>query len=496
MQIQRFFRIEAHWPGLEKPKSGTGYLVRADRILTAAHVVEGATSILLHSHDGSGEPRPAELAWHRGERKLDVGVLRVEADPLFRGAVSRLADGPREAAPWQSRGFPRIGAGSARLAWLHGDAAPSEDTAPWFEIDAKLTPEDQQDWRGVSGAPVFVGDVVVGVIGQVAAGWKGGKLLVAPLSPLLGDSAFREALCLPELDQPASRLRTAVEASLRGSPAAAAALAAAPDRAGATPWLTAFQEGGTDGLGRVLLSEAHLIDVVWALDRALESLGALLEQLIAAVKPVGDTLRAITALEEVTLHIVPLLFRGGLVQELSRGEGAILRLPVYTKTFAEITLAALAGRPLNLLPPTNVKDAPQPALGLAEPPNDSLDVLGFGAFGIFVYAAACDLLSADDRLYLHDASRTPQRKLEVASTRLRKFFADEARDPRDPRRYYLLLKERSEEKDPDFVGQLRKELSLLQLVKPEGDDLVGEADLCDLLARLLFRVHRLKREHR
>lgn len=493
MEKRRFCRVVAEGPDAAKPKSGTGYFIRADRVLTAAHVVEGAVKIEIYSELEGASPRAAESVWCRGESGADIALLRAECSEPLQGSVTTLARQPLSSSRhWESYGYAKAAKESDPLLWLKGEtSSPAEDDA-WFDVTVIAPPEEPRGWGGVSGAPIFVDQVLIGVIGKARDGFNGERLRAASVHLALAEKAFRDALG-KEPDERQQRLLQEIERNLERFPLAATTLAdCQPAQAGGS-WGAAYRGSGFRGLAQALCERSPLSAVLHALDKAHETLTEADGPAPARTAGSAERGAAGDALEEILLRIVPLLHERGLVYTLAGGGAEVLTLPVFTKTMAEMTLAALDRRPLRLRPPENEDDLPDSAYSLLEPAPDAIDVLGFGAFGAFVHEAARTLLTAEDRRYLADTARAPERRHEAVVARLRRFFERRANDSKEPQRYYILLLERSLEKDRDFVALLSKELPLLRIVKPTGDDLEGEGELCEPLVRLLFRAHRLRR---
>ncbi|GGS98880.1 trypsin-like peptidase domain-containing protein [Streptomyces cinerochromogenes] len=167
---------------------GSGYLVAAATVLTAAHVVRDVTRVRvrLPSDRPEGREFTANVRWrHDG---IDIAVLtlvapdraRIEVAPTPLGRVGE-HDRP---LPCSAVGYPLYKmrddpAGRYRdAAHLHDTTcAPlSNSRGGTLELNVPVPPAGpgsaQSPWEGMSGAAVFSGGRIVGVIGQHHA-WEG-----------------------------------------------------------------------------------------------------------------------------------------------------------------------------------------------------------------------------------------------------------------------------------------------------------------------------------
>ena len=197
---------------------GTGYFVTDDLILTASHVVDELAEIIEVRPEvrRAGCPpwtRAVEVAWRNDT--LDAALLR--APGLLRGGVPGVqwaASRPPTNVAWYSTAYPEAmsvetddlveykTAGLSGVLYSqggYGQGLPELDLA----VDAAAAPGG---WHGISGAPVFVGDKLSGLIKTYPEGFTGRRLAGVPSDLLLGDAGFRTAIAEPWLRLPTDGL--------------------------------------------------------------------------------------------------------------------------------------------------------------------------------------------------------------------------------------------------------------------------------------------------
>ncbi|GEC10409.1 hypothetical protein SSP24_80640 [Streptomyces spinoverrucosus] len=175
LRSERAAEIIVGLPGTGR--RGSGYLVAPGRVLTAAHVVAGAVGVRVRFEaDRPGERTvEASVAWaHAG---IDVAVLTVPEDGDV-PAVSYGRLGEQDAVlRCTALGFPRFklrtGADGSRFRdaeHVHATCAVLSNRREGT-LDLGVTPAPAEDpdhgrdaWEGMSGAAVFSGDRLVGVV--------------------------------------------------------------------------------------------------------------------------------------------------------------------------------------------------------------------------------------------------------------------------------------------------------------------------------------------
>jgi hypothetical protein len=173
---------------------GSGYLLAPGLLLTAGHVVHGLQESrvrLLEANEyglpaGVGDWQTARVAWVGDD--VDLALLAPAAggapfrEPVSAAAIARL--GGREPVRVDALGFPR-----AVLAATHSDTLHLEATInAWSSVrgealllDVRTTrPATADGWKGMSGAAVFAGDRLVGVIEAVPARLDDSTLRATP----------------------------------------------------------------------------------------------------------------------------------------------------------------------------------------------------------------------------------------------------------------------------------------------------------------------------
>lgn len=187
---------------------GTGVVVQPRRVLTAAHVVAEfcARPLQVRSWRDQAQARAARCMPSCYDAELDIALLELQED---------VEDQPRQSLPislrppqrkseWESRGFPKLRVGNQdqyrEYFEASGHCESFTDGALRLELTAEATPADSKGWMGYSGAPVFLGGDLHGVIVEVLDGVRA-RLFAVPCVRFLENSALREALALGSAEQ-------------------------------------------------------------------------------------------------------------------------------------------------------------------------------------------------------------------------------------------------------------------------------------------------------
>ncbi len=339
MDVKRFARVVAVGA---KASCGTGYLLDGARVLTARHVVEDAETLTVQYDDLTGRrtEKKAELIW-QGEDDLDVAVLRIETDLRIARQLFRPEPLARDQG-WRSRGWARASPPPpdddssvlAALTALRGTAAESVKAARRVELDVESPPENADWWRGISGAPVFCGWQLVGVIEGGPQAFAGGRIWAVPLAALWDAPGFREAIgydaSVDELREARRRqLLDDLTDLLRKHPKATLAIAAEK---------TAWKDLRTDpeALAESLCSSQSWREVLDAFDSAHEQLSR---------QGGAEAEHAAKAVVQILERALPEVYGSTSLDVTASGDGGhLITLPVETETLAELAMAAFDGR--------------------------------------------------------------------------------------------------------------------------------------------------------
>nr|WP_281181464.1 trypsin-like peptidase domain-containing protein [Streptomyces aurantiacus] len=160
-------------------RRGSGYLVAVGRVLTAAHVIRDAHSIQVRfdADQPTEQVHRAEVAWV--DPRIDVAVLAVDGDQQH-VAWTDFGRVPEHDAELRcsTMGFPAFkmrssddGTSFRDSCHVHGTCAVlsnrREGTLDFHVVSGPAaTYSARSPWEGMSGAAVFSGESIIGIVGR------------------------------------------------------------------------------------------------------------------------------------------------------------------------------------------------------------------------------------------------------------------------------------------------------------------------------------------
>jgi hypothetical protein len=178
---------------------GSGYLLTNRLVLTARHVVgeknEGAACAVRPAASVADE-RPAHVTWVSAS--LDAALVEIDEGRAFGPAeralplFGRRTDNSAWRYPCRAQGFPRaIRIDGLRGDWrLEGFASPSVRPGAFDISPSNAVPNSADGWKGFSGAAVFNGDLLMGVVESALEGFGGAVVRATPAAAMLEDPTF------------------------------------------------------------------------------------------------------------------------------------------------------------------------------------------------------------------------------------------------------------------------------------------------------------------
>jgi len=363
-----------------------GYPVGKDLILTARDVLQpGSPDYRVHyrlklcwhhfrSNDDSDwiEISEDKIVW-RGQGDLDAALIRCRRPPEAVGWGIVSSEKPLDGMRWSSGGFARATRHEdvRNPDGFGGEIRSTSDQDACFELTEDLQPEKGQDWKGVSGMPVFVGRKILGVVRSVTPNVDTKTLYATPTWRLLEDEAFRRAIGYDEQLERVESVKVELAKTLTRSTDAIDTL---------VEKLRMDNEmAGLDHTQRAKQLADRLLpatDIRLVIDTLRDTHRSLCEDDETA----EQRAKAAEIVTKAAQLIVPAVYDYGVVQWTRSQKGsdgiALVPLPAGIKTVAEIIMAGVDGRKTKLRQRKTELDYPEGELSLPQLPECGIDLGG------------------------------------------------------------------------------------------------------------------------
>ncbi len=349
----------------------TGYPVGKDLILTARHVLQPKPTgcpdkpyrikIRWHYYDSGWIDISSEDIIWQSQGKLDAALIRCLRRPseaVGWGMVSNAK--PDNDMRWHSAGFPRaakydnVRKPSSFGGWVRSTA----DQDDCFELTEDAQPDSDENWKGASGMPVFVGGRILGVVQSVPPNFKAKKLYATPTWKLFQDDSFRKALGLDDQNERLERARKLLSRLLQKSDEVTRELATKLELSSSE-----MPECRAEVVEELLNQTPE-----WLFEQALS--------LQEARRDKKDRVGAGVA-ADLMLTILPAIHDAGVVSDVRRRKGdvtePVIALPTELGTLAEIIMAGADHREALLRPVQAEGYFPDGEPSLAPPPESGRD---------------------------------------------------------------------------------------------------------------------------
>jgi len=323
--------------GDRKGNIATACPVAPGRLLTARHAlnlkddkVQG--SIKIRWYHLKGDPaynwQEAKLIDCGLDPDLDVALLGCTFPEGIEISYPNLLQQPEHGPiAWHSIGFPDVGTLNAlrepTALWGNGK---SQGDRLELGVDAPVAKED--DWRGASGAPVFIKgrNTIAGVIVTCPKKFAAARLHAVPTWKLFKGSTFEHELAHALVVDWLASLKEEVRWLLSEQPKVVALLAAELK-------IAKVDQATMD---HQLMEKIPMDRVIPAFKRVLD--------LLCRRNQNDDAVKLRTLL----YHLLPLRFDAALLRQVSSSTHAISAVDIGTRSVVEIAMAAYSGRAVEM----------------------------------------------------------------------------------------------------------------------------------------------------
>lgn len=352
---------------------GTAYPVAPGVLMTAAHVVGDATGNTIEArwwHLPDGErtwKHCTKILWDGRTQSpsSDIVLLGCEFPTSVTGHWGQFAAvRPKDHAEWCSEGFPYVGVKDENAVPIKGTTHSMGDRSEHFHLAIDAATETEEGWTGASGSPVFVNDRIIGVIVNSPRDYRAERFHAVPVFRLLENPEFRSLVNYSAAEDQRHQLKEAAISELASCDEAMAILV---KQLRIDP--PADRQKRASAIVTALLDDA---DPVKLANRVVRSM----QQVKGREEPHQ---RAVATLNAVAMHLIPAslaMHHIPQIHVIAESGSQQHHFQACTKTFLEIAMARLDGRPALYRTPRSQRDRPPGILSLEKPAEVEIDKTG------------------------------------------------------------------------------------------------------------------------
>ncbi|MFF0425650.1 trypsin-like peptidase domain-containing protein [Streptomyces sp. NPDC004520] len=192
-------------------RQGSGFLLDSRLVLTSAHLFDGEGGTARVAVPGGTGARSCRLVWRRHDESCDAALLEADEDLVREATTCRMSDVRwgriSGLAAWENCeavGYPRISLRDGTrpdTEQIVGTLKPGSSVLRGrYVLDSSHAPppaagtSGASPWQGMSGAALFAGEYLIGVVSGDPAQWGHARVEAVPVSAVVADAGFRRAM--------------------------------------------------------------------------------------------------------------------------------------------------------------------------------------------------------------------------------------------------------------------------------------------------------------
>ncbi|MGA5196608.1 trypsin-like peptidase domain-containing protein [Streptomyces exfoliatus] len=192
-------------------RQGSGFLLDSRLVLTSAHLFDGEGETARVAVPGGTGMRSSRLVWRRYDEWCDAALLEADEDLVGDATTCLMSDvrwgRTTGLAAWENCeavGYPRISLRDGTrpdTEQIVGTLKPGSSILRGrYILDSSHAPPPAagtpgaSPWQGMSGAALFAGEYLIGVVSGDPGQWAHARVEAVPVSVLVADAGFQRAV--------------------------------------------------------------------------------------------------------------------------------------------------------------------------------------------------------------------------------------------------------------------------------------------------------------